>query len=227
MGLRFRNWPMLVLVAVVLFFQAGNGLAQELKGTLTKTQLNQTAFKCKSDCATACREALAYAKEQGSRYAGISQAIQDCLKVCELSQDLVERPGSRLHCKANELCIEACRKCLSACEEMKDEKLKKCINACRTLAVELSYNQLDQLRRDIDILIVQQKRWKLIDADKVQELKGRLAKIENEQTALRSVSSPSVDAYDKLVDEAASFKFELKRDLQGSVGGPCLTGPVP
>lgn len=226
MGLRYGNWQMFVLAAVALFLQAGNVLAQELKGTLTKTQLNQTAFKCKSDCTTACREALGYANEQGSRYAGVSQAIQDCLKVCELSQDL-ERHGSKLHCKANEFCVEACRKCIAACEEMKDEKLKKCINACHTLAVELSYDQLDQLRRDIDILIVQQKRWKLIDADKVQELKGRLAKIENEQMALRSVSSPSVDAYDKLVDEAASFKFELKRDLQSSVGGPCLTGPVP
>ncbi|MBX9685694.1 MAG: hypothetical protein K2X27_03265 [Candidatus Obscuribacterales bacterium] len=217
---------MIAFTVLISFFPTQFSLGQELKGTLTKTQANQVVIKCKSDCATICRKTLAYVNERGTQYASVSQAIQDCLQVCEMSKDLT-RPGSKLHCTANQLCIDACYQCIAACEAINDKKLKNCINACRTLAIELSYDQLNQLTRDIDTLIGLHQKWKLTNSTKSQELKARLAKIEEEQQSLRATSSPSLEAYKKLVDEAASFKFELKRELQSSVGGTNLTGPLP
>lgn len=217
----------IIALAVILSTNATQfALGQDLKGALTKTQSNQVATKCKNDCATICHKTLVYVNERGPQYATVSQAIQDCLKVCEMSKDLT-RPGSKLHCTANQLCIDACHQCIAACEAVNDKKLKDCINACRTLIIELSYDQLNQLTRDIDTLIGLHQKWKLIDSTRSQELKGRLAKIQLEQKTLRATSSPSVDTYKKLVDEADSFKFELKRELQSSVGGVNLTGPLP
>lgn len=217
---------MIALAVMFFLFLTQPVLSQQLRGELTKTQQSQLVLKCKRDCATVCRQALTYVNEQGAKYALVSQSIRDCLKVCEMSADL-QKHNSKLHCKANELCIDACQKCMAACAAINDKKLKNCIDACRTLAIELSYEQLDQLARDIDTLIAHHEHCKLISPAKSQELKSRLNKIEAERELLRASSSPSLDAYTKLLDEANLFAFQLKRDLQSSVGGVKQTGPLP
>lgn len=84
-------------------------------------------------CADTCSSALSYAKGKGESYAALADVIEDCVRLCGLREDF-ERRGSTLLAKAKDLCAEACARCASECEAMKDENLSKCIAECRACA---------------------------------------------------------------------------------------------
>lgn len=112
---------MLALAASLLCFAAQPAMA---------------APACEKDCnkcSTECKTSLTYAKKKGAKYAAAAKAIQDCIKTCELCEDF-EKRGSDLHAQASTLCLEACNKCIAACEATKDKELQKCIDECRTCA---------------------------------------------------------------------------------------------
>lgn len=114
--------------------------------------------------------------------------------------------------------------CLQGFKRQESAKMHRC---CQLLIVELSFEQLDQLRHDLDTIIAAYERWKPPSPMQSQQWKERLKNIEDQEKSLRENPSSPIEKYEALLDETSTFTFDLKRDLQRSVGGPCLTGPLP
>lgn len=84
-----------------------------------------------SSCADVCGDALSYAKGKGESYKSLVTIIEDCIDICAVRAQL-EKRGSALLADVKKLCAEACSRCATACESMKDEHLKNCIQECRS-----------------------------------------------------------------------------------------------
>lgn len=82
-------------------------------------------------CADACGTALTYAKGKGPSFESIANAIEDCVAICKLREDL-ERRGSELLIQVKALCAEACARCVASCKSANDENLKQCIETCQS-----------------------------------------------------------------------------------------------
>ncbi len=82
-------------------------------------------------CAESCGTALAYAKGKGPSYESIAKAIEDCVAICKLREDL-EKRGSELLSQVKALCSEACARCVASCKSANDDQLKQCIETCQS-----------------------------------------------------------------------------------------------
>lgn len=81
-----------------------------------------------SQCAKTCDATVKAISKKGDKYASVAKLMQDCSKICKLSDDM---HGSQFEKQVASLCAEACNKCAAACEELKDKSLQSCIDECR------------------------------------------------------------------------------------------------
>jgi hypothetical protein len=79
-------------------------------------------------CAKTCDATVKAVAKKGAKYASLVKLMQDCSKVCKLSDDM---HGSQFEQRVAALCADVCNKCAAACEEMKDKSLQNCIDECR------------------------------------------------------------------------------------------------
>lgn len=95
------------------------------------TLLSPSAIAKDADCAQcskACDTTLKSIAKKGGKYAAAAKLMQDCSKVCKLSDDM---HGSQFEAKLAALCADVCNKCAATCEELKDKSLQNCIDECR------------------------------------------------------------------------------------------------
>jgi hypothetical protein len=93
--------------------------------------LSPNAIAKDADCGQCSKVCDATAKKiakKGGKYAAVAELMQDCSKICKLSDDM---HGSQFEGKVSALCAEVCNKCAAACEELKDKSLQNCIDECR------------------------------------------------------------------------------------------------
>lgn len=79
-------------------------------------------------CSKVCDTTVKTIAKKGGKYTTVAKLMQDCSKVCKLSDDM---HGSEFESKVAALCAEVCNKCATACEELKDKTLQKCIDESR------------------------------------------------------------------------------------------------
>lgn len=79
-------------------------------------------------CSKVCETTIKSIAKKGGKYAAAAKLMQDCAKVCKLSDDM---QGSEFEAKVASLCADVCNKCAAACEDLKDKSLQSCIDECR------------------------------------------------------------------------------------------------
>ncbi len=79
-------------------------------------------------CSKVCDSTVKMASKKGAKYTAAVKLMQDCSKICKLSDDM---HGSQFEAKVAALCADACNKCAASCEELKDKSLQNCIDECR------------------------------------------------------------------------------------------------